>query len=207
MRWRGGIGMKPGAGLRATPWHCLGLALVLLAGAPTARAQQSVGRFDEAHTRFGVELLTRWGQRVHGDFPRYEGRIVALDDQRRQVRVRLLTSAVRIGDSERYTQMARGSSFFDAENHPFVEFVSDPIDIRTVETGGPLRGRLTIRDVTRIETFHILPASCARPARDCDVVAHGQVDRYAYGLDAWRLALDKDVRFSMRVRLDTDVSP
>ncbi|GAB3339918.1 YceI family protein [Marilutibacter aestuarii] len=183
------------------------MAIALLVGAPPGRAQQSVGRFDEAHTRFGVELLTRWGQRVKGDFPRYDGKIVALDDTRRQVRVRLLASAVRIGDSERYTQMARGDSFFDAVHFPYVEFLSDPIDIRLVETGGPLRGRLTIRDVTRIETFHLLPATCSRPARDCDVVAHGQVDRYAYGLDAWRLALDKDVRFTMRVRLAPDEQP
>ena len=174
---------------------------------PLAVAQQSVGRFDEAHTRFGVELMTRWGQRVKGDFPRYDGKIVALDDNRRQVRVRLLTGAMRIGESERYTQMARGDNFFDAARYPFVEFVSDPIDIRRVETGGPLRGRLTIRDVTRIETFHLLPTTCTRPARDCDVVAHGRIDRHDYDLDAWRLALDKDVRFSMRVRLAPDVVP
>ncbi|MBB1062034.1 YceI family protein [Marilutibacter spongiae] len=197
---------RTGRGAWRARW-CAGLAAALLAAALPASAQQSVGRFDEAHTRFGVELLTRWGQRVKGDFPRYDGRIVALDDTRRQVRVRLLASAVRIGDSDRYTQMARGESFFDAAHFPYVEFVSDPIDIRMVETGGPLRGRLTIRDVTRIETFHLLPATCTRPARACDVVAHGQVDRYAYGLDAWRLALDKDVRFTMRVRLAPDEQP
>ncbi|WP_249041053.1 YceI family protein [Marilutibacter maris] len=178
---------------------------LLLLGSPLpASAQQKIGAFDPEHTRFGVELRTRWGQRVVGRFPRYQGELVAVDEDRRQVRVRLATAAVRIGDSERYTAMARGKAFFDAEHYPEVEFVSDPVSEEDVRRGGTLRGRLTIRGVTRYETFQLQPATCARPGRDCDVIASGRIDRYDYGLDAWKLALDNHVRFIMQVRLDKD---
>ncbi|MCF7222903.1 YceI family protein [Marilutibacter chinensis] len=185
------------------------LCCVLLLGLPLlASAQHAIGVFDPEHTRFGVELRTRWGQRVVGRFPRYDGELVAVDERRHQVRVRLATAAVRIGDSERYTAMARGEAFFDASRYPEIEFVSDPVGEDEVRRGGQLRGRLTIRGVTRYEAFQLLPATCDRPGLDCDVVASGRIDRYDYGLDAWKLALDNHVRFTMRVRLlDKDPGP
>jgi polyisoprenoid-binding protein YceI len=169
--------------------------------------QQHIEMFDPGHTRFGVELRTRWGQRVAGVFPQYEGELARLDDGRHQVRVRLDAGSVRIGDSVRYTTMARGEDFFDTARYPWIEFRSDPLTDAVVRYGGPLRGRLTIRDVTRIETFTLQPAECARPGRDCDVVASGWINRHDYGLDAWRLALGSQVRFTMRVRLAGDKRP
>ncbi|WP_167285336.1 YceI family protein [Marilutibacter alkalisoli] len=187
-------------------WRCW-LASGLLLAVPVAAAQQTVGEFDREHTRFGVELRTRWGQRVMGEFPRYDGELVMVDERRRQVRVRLDTASFVVAGSDRYTQMARGEAFFDAGQHPQVEFVSDPVGEDEVRRGGALRGRLTIRDVSRIETFELQPATCARPGRDCDVVASGRIDRHDYGLSAWRFALDNHVRFTLQVRLDKDAQP
>ena len=202
--WRSG-GWRRRAGPAAARPRRRWLFGLLLLGCPLlAPAQQRIGVFDPEHTRFGVELRTRWGQRVVGRFPRYEGELVAVDAHRHQVRVRLAAAAVRIGDSERYTAMARGKAFFDAARFPEIEFVSDPVGEDEVRRGGELRGRLTIRGVTRYEIFQLLPATCDRPGRDCDVVASGRIDRYDYGLDAWKLALDNHVRFTMRVRLAGD---
>ena len=55
--------------------------------------------------------------------------------------------------------------------------------------------------ISRIETFAVAPATCARPGIDCDVVASGSVDRGDFGLDQWRLALTDTVSFDLRVRL------
>ncbi|MBB1087309.1 YceI family protein [Lysobacter sp. SG-8] len=189
LRWRGGWG------------------LLLAACAAHASGQALTGELDATRSAFGVELRTRWGQVVEGRFPDFEGQVAMLDGDRRQVRVRLTTATVRIGDSPRYSAMARGDRFFDSGRHPSIEFISDPIDLAMVEKGGPLRGRLTIRGVTRIERFLLLPASCARPGIDCDFVATGGVDRHDYGLDGWRLALDDTVRFTMRVRLAEEPAP
>jgi polyisoprenoid-binding protein YceI len=157
--------------------------------------------FDRGHTEFGFQLRTTWGQQVTGSFPEYDGEMVVMADGRHQVRIRLRTDAVQIDGSERYTQIARGENFFAAERYPLIEFVSEPHRVELVHDGGRLRGRLTMHGVSRMENFTLLPATCARPGVDCDVVARGSVDRNEYGLDGWQLLLRDRVRFTMRVRL------
>lgn len=168
---------------------------------PTLQAPAHARRFDPAHTRFGFELRTRWGQRVQGHFPVYDGAVEVLDDGRHLVRVRLSTADVEVDDSERYTAMARGERFFDAARHPLIEFVSDPYRAELVHDGGQLRGYLAMHGTRRREDFTLLPATCQRPGTGCDVEARGVVDRGDYGLDGWRLALARSVRFTLRVRL------
>lgn len=165
-----------------------------------ARGIASTG-FDAVHTRFGFELRTRWGQQVQGLFPSHDGALVRLPDGRNQVHIQLRTGDVVVEDSERYTAIARGERFFDAARYPLIEFVSEPHLAALAHEGGQLRGRLTLHGVSRIETFTVAAATCARPGIDCDVVAHGSVDRRDYGLDGWRWALTDTVRFNMRVRL------
>ncbi|QSX79945.1 YceI family protein [Lysobacter solisilvae] len=157
-------------------------------------------RLDPAHSRFGFELRTRWGQRVDGNFPRYEGEVIPLPDGRRRVRIRLATGSVEVAGSDRYTRFARSPSFLDAAHHPWVEFTSEPYVGELVRAGGPLRGTLSLRGVSKPETFTLKPSACPRPAHDCDVVAYGRVNRADYGLQTWRWAVQDDVRFTLRVR-------
>jgi polyisoprenoid-binding protein YceI len=82
-----------------------------------------------------------------------------------------------------------------------VEFQSDPYSGELVRAGGPLRGTLTLRGITRQETFVLAPGDCLRPATDCDVVAQGTISRANYGLETWRWAVTDTVRFNLRVRL------
>ncbi len=169
-----------------------------------ARAQQPgvrIMRLDPAHTAFGFELRTRWGQLVQGQFPVYEGVVLALPDGRRQVRIRLAADEVDVAGSERYTVMARGEGFFDAARHPDIEFVSDPHDDALARNGGPLRGHLRMHGVTRPETFAVAPAACTAAGQDCDAHASGSVTRSDYGIGGLRLMLSDRVRFTMQVRL------
>lgn len=177
--------------------------LLLLCLLPWPAAAQA---FDPMHTRFGFELRTRWGQRVVGTFPRYQGEVIRLPDGRHQVRISLDTDAVEVAGSPRYTAMARGEGFFDAARHPQIEFVSEPHTDALLHDGGPLRGRLSIHGVQRQETFALTPTACVRPGLDCDVVAQGTIRRDDYGLDGWQLALRNHVRFNLSVRL-RDGSP
>lgn len=173
------------------------LLLALLLPQAPARA----GVFDPEHTRFDFQLRTRWGQRVAGRFPRYEGDVQVLGDGRHRVRVVLLTSAVDVARSPRYTAMARGERFFDAARHPRIVFESDAYAPELLARGGTLRGRLQLHGVERVEAFQLEPATCARPGRDCDIVARGSVQRDAYGMDAMGFALGRRVDFTLRVRL------
>lgn len=185
----------------AIAWPPLLLAFVAFALCASARAAGTPGEIDPQFTRIGFTLKTRWGQALEGRFPRYEGRIETLADGRHRVRLRMSTREVEIVGHPNYTGFTRGEGFFEAERFPAVEFVSEPYALSLIERGGPLAGQLTIRNVSRRETFVVEPAACPRPALDCDVVAGGAVRRSDYGVDRWIFAVSDIVRFTLRLRM------
>ncbi|HEY4559445.1 MAG TPA: YceI family protein [Lysobacter sp.] len=155
---------------------------------------------DASRSRIDFDVHTRIGSSVRGRFPVFEGRVDALPDGRRQVRLRLSTRDLEVGESTRYTRLARGPQLFDAERHPVIEFVSEPFAPELVHHGGTLAGRLRMRGIERTERFELVPAACERPGHDCPILATGRVSRDDYGLDGWRWALADRVRFLLNVR-------
>lgn len=178
----------------------LGCLLIASLAAFAAMAE----KVDTVTSRIGFTLTTRWGQTLEGRFPQYQGEIASADDGRHQVRLRLSARDVEIVDHPAYTRFTRGSGFFDAAHYPQVEFVSDAYPAALLRSGGPLIGTLSIRGIRRREVFEISPAGCAQPARDCDVVATGSIDRGDYGMARWSFALSDQVRFTLRVRVRAD---
>lgn len=175
------------------------VAALLLATAPASAA-----RIDDDASRVGFTLKTRWGQTLEGRFPVFDGEIRELDDGQRQVAFALSSREVEIVDNDSYTRLTRGKGFFDAERYPEVSFVSDPYPESLLRRGGALSGVLTIRGVQRREVFTVMASACPRPARDCDVVASGAVQRSDYGVDRWAFALGDSVRFQLRIRTAAD---
>lgn len=175
------------------------LALSLLWVVPAHAAGDGV--LDPAHTRLGFELRTRWGQRLEGNFPRYEGHVRVLPDGQHQVQLRMYTRDVEIVGFPRYTEWARGSHFFEADRYPVVSFISRPYSPQLLQTGGELAGDLSIRGISRPGSLTVEPSTCARPARDCDVVANGAVRRSDYDMDDWKLAINDRVVFHLRARV------
>ena len=165
-----------------------------LVGAATA------AEIDSGATQIGFTLKTRWGQSLHGRFPRHHGELETLPDDHRRARLVMSARDVEIVDHPSYTAMTRGKGFFEADRFPDVEFVSDPFPARMLVEGGKLGGYLTIRGIRRHETFSIAPGECARPALDCEFVASGSVRRSDYGVDRWVLAVSDRVRFVLRLR-------
>jgi polyisoprenoid-binding protein YceI len=159
---------------------------------------------DPVASQIGFTLRTRWGQALHGRFAEARGEVAELPDGRHQVRLQLSARSVEILDHPSYTRLTRGDGFFDAAQYPQVEFVSDAYSPQLLHSGGALPGVLTIRDVRRREVFTISPATCARPARDCDVIANGSIHRADFGMDRWTFALSDKVVFSLRVRVRGD---
>lgn len=159
------------------------------------------GAFDPEHTRLGFELRTRWGMKLEGVFPRYEGEARTLPDGRHQVVLRMHTRQVEIVGHPRYTEWARSPKFFEAERYPLVVFVSKPYDEALLRHGGQLEGDLVIRGISRPRSMTVEPAACARPAKECDVVATGAVRRSDYDMDDWMLAVNDRVVFVLRARL------
>lgn len=139
--------------------------------------------------------------KLEGVFPRHQGGVKQLPDGRMQVQLRMSTRDVEIEDHPRYTEWTRSSRFFDAARYPAVVFVSDPYTEELLRQGGPLGGELSIRGITRPETLSVAPATCNRPARECDVVVTGAVRRSDYDMDDWKMAVNDRVVFVLRARL------
>jgi polyisoprenoid-binding protein YceI len=175
-----------------------------LAATAATHAAAPPNSIDPATSRVGFTLTTRWGQVLQGRFPRYEGEVAATDDGRHQVRLRLSTRDVEILGHPAYSRLTRGGGFFDATHYPQVEFVSDAYPPALLHSGGKMTGTLSIRGVRRHEVFVVSPATCAEPARDCDVVATGSIDRSDYGMGRWDFALSSEVRFNLRMRVRAD---
>lgn len=184
-------------------WVSCGLAL-LCTGLMSAAMADS---FDPVQSRFGFELRTRWGLKLDGVFPRYEGEVKQLADGRQQVVLRMSTQSVEIVDHPRYTEWTRSEKFFDAERYPVVAFVSQPYDPELLRHGGSLAGELSIRGITRPKTLSVAASTCARPAHDCDVVATGAVRRSDYDMDDWMMAVSDRVVFVLRARLKPGATP
>jgi polyisoprenoid-binding protein YceI len=170
---------------------------VLFAACGASHAQA----FDPARSRINFDVHTRVGTAVRGQFPVFEGRVDTLADGRHQVHLRLSARDLVIGESARYTRLARGPQLFDSENHPVIEFDSDPYAPALARDGGALEGRLRMHGVEHRERFVLAPAGCDRPGVDCPILATGRVSRHDYGLDGWRWALADPVRFRIDVRL------
>lgn len=173
---------------------------LLLAAATLAAAAE----IDGAASQAGFSLQTRWGQTLQGRFPSVRGEVDALADGRRRVRLELATGDVEILGHPGYTRFTRGQGFFAAARWPQVEFLSDPYPPALLQHGGTLGGSLRIRGIARHTVFLIEPATCARPGRDCDVVASGRIRRSDFDMARWRAAISEDVAFALRIRLRPD---
>ena len=186
----------------AAPGWLLGLSLALagwLLAAAEARAQAG---FDRSQSWLGFEVYTRFGQRVAGEFPDFDGTVESLPDGRHQVRLRVATYKAVIPDRPRYTSWMRSISFFDSVRHPWMEFVSDPYPPGLLHEGGVLQGRLTLRGVTRPQQLQVLPAACARPGLDCTIQVNGHIDRSDFGMREWQVALADKVWLMASLHLD-----
>ena len=185
---------------------CAALVLAATPGRAQAPASASTAAetavaFDTANSWLGFEVRTRFGQRMAGEFPRYEGVVEHLPDGLHRVRLRIATSEAVIPDRPRYTAWMRSQSFFDAIRHPWMEFVSEPYAPELLRDGGQLRGRLDLRGVTREERLEVARATCTRPGLDCDIRVAGSIERADYGMREWQFALADEVRLEVRVRL------
>ncbi len=178
----------------------IGVALMLCA------TLVSAARIDPVASHIGFTLKTRWGQVLEGRFPDAQGEVAELRDGRHQVSLKLAARTVEIVGHDAYTRLTRGEGFFDADEYPWVQFVSDAYSPGLLRDGGALPGMLTIRNVHRREVFTISPSHCMQPARQCDVIASGVIRRQDYGVNRWNMALSDKVRFTLRVRVSEEVA-
>ncbi|WP_329742073.1 YceI family protein [Dyella sp. A6] len=149
---------------------------------------------------FGVRLL--WLHEISGSFhhikgsvqpgPHADSMIVAAD-----IDVDSVTM-----DSARMRRWVLAKEFFDAASYPTIRFISDPVPRSTLEHGGPLPGKLSVRGVTAAEHFTLHPMHCSGPApAPCRIELDGTLIRSEFGMTAHRATLSNRVRLNLAIVL------
>jgi polyisoprenoid-binding protein YceI len=175
------------------------LLLGLLSAAPMAWPADFAIDTGRSHAEFAVRLL--WLHNVKGRFTQIDG-TVKLDPQGlATVDARIATDSVTM-HSERFRQWMMGPEFFDAGRYPTIHFLSEPVPLTRLTTGGTLAGQLSLRGVSRPVRFELLPEDCRSLATaTCKIEARGFISRSAFGMTSHQAALSDHVRLAMMIVL------
>jgi polyisoprenoid-binding protein YceI len=216
---RCGSGGKP----RRACWrHLLPVALLLgSACAPAAAAAtDGSGRLQidstRSHAEFSVRLL--WLRQINGRFDHIYGTLAwspasppaaaataaANPGPYGIVDAWIDVASVRMPEA-RYERWLLAPEFFDAAHYPRVHFVSAPVPLTLLASGGALQGRLTMRGVTRPVVFDTLPSACPQPqSAPCTIKVAGTVRRSDFGMRGHRTALSDRVQLGLLIVLSPD---
>jgi len=168
--------------------------------------QRSVVHFD-----IGVLLVLRRS----GTFSSLEGTIeVDSQAQSASIRVRIPAATAHMKDPDQ-TRLLLSDDFFDAAQHPWIEFSSEAFSLKPSSSARQVRGRLLIRGVERSVVFSVTAGACldAPGTAPCNVRVDGQVKRSNFGMVSHRRTLGDQVRLRIEVALDpiganaTDTKP
>ena len=151
-----------------------------------------------SHADFEVKLL--WLVGVHGRFDHVHGTI-AIDrfSNSATVDARIDTHTVSMR-TRSYETWVKSTEFFDTQHYPEIRFVSEPIPLQRLQTGGEIEGALTVRSVTQHVRFNLIAPTCpAAESENCPIEAAGSIERSEFGMHSQRGALSNKVelRFSI----------
>lgn len=169
----------------------------LTVASATAAAQQ----IDPVGTQLGFETRTRYGQRLTGRFPVFDGRLETLADGRQRLSLRLDAGKAYFPKNEIYNRMLLGDGFFAVAQFPDITFVTNAYSPSIATTGGQVEGQLTLRGITETVVLQVAPATCEHPGYHCPVIGRGEVSRVKHGMDGWQWAVSDRVVFVFQVRL------
>ena len=163
---------------------------------------------DPSHTAIGFQARHAMVTNVRGAFKEFEGtaHVDTANPASSKVELKIAVNSVDTGNADRDGHLA-SADFFDAENHPFITFVSTSVaqDGEVWE----VTGDLTIKGVTKPVTVPFeFVGSAQDPFGNTRVGFEGEttISRKDWGL-TWNAALETGgVLVSEKVKLSFDVS-
>lgn len=180
--------------------HAKHLGWLVLLLAPLVFAERY--SIDPTHTspQFAVDHLGFSVQR--GRFDRSSGTLdLDLEAKTGKVQVTIEAASLSSGDAKR-DQRLKGSSFFDVETYPVIEFSSTSFEW-SGEYPTEIRGELSLRGVIRPVVLNISRFKCGfhlfNLARACGADAHLTIKRSDYGMDSWLSSIGNDVDITLQV--------
>ena len=175
-------------------------ALLIAAALPVAAQEPTTVPLDPTRSLAEFDVRVMWMFDVHGKFGLVNGS-VRLDRAAQIVQVEARIDARGVDmRRESYEEWVRSPEFFDVEAHPQIRFESEPFPLATLDLGGDIVGRLTVRGVTRQTRWNVRASECpGRAAIDCPVFADGSIERSEFGMTTRRATLSDKVRLHFRI--------
>lgn len=170
------------------------LAGLCAAAAVQAAAAQSRVFVMDGHSgtlNFSCEALGLTA--IEGGFTRFVAVIVIDEDAPETARAVVKVDAGSLTSDDRdWIEDMRGPDFFDVAAYPEFDFASHAA---AVEGPGRIRldGMLRLRGIVRPVSLHVRYTAADAPDGPAMVEAEGEVDRTAFGMDAYDLVLSDDV--------------
>ncbi len=155
---------------------------------------------DGPASRVDFRVRPAWRRRLDGHFDALLGTLDTLVDGRLRVRVSLASDSATFTDSALATRLMRSPAFFDAAEHPWIRFSSNPFTTARLHEGGVLEGALDLHGRQRRVAFTLAPG-CADPGVACPIRAQGRISRRAFGMTSLRRLVGDEVDFTFDIRL------
>jgi polyisoprenoid-binding protein YceI len=186
------------AALRILAVLIFSLAATQPAPAQVPRTSQLV--LDGKRSAVDFEVKVFWLVGVHGRFNRVRGTI-SIDSFRNAaiVDARIDATAVSMRSAS-HEEWVKSSEFFDATHFPEIHFVSDPIPLQRLQSGGEIEGTLTLRGISKTVRFELRPPTCpGASGEDCPVEAEGSIRRSDFGMHSHHGTLSDKVDLSFTI--------
>ncbi|MFO8233998.1 MAG: YceI family protein [Bacteroidales bacterium] len=168
-------------------------------------AQSTKWQIDKSHTK--IQFVTKHMKisNVTGQFKEYSGDIKADQEDFTDVDIRVTIPVESIDtDNEKRDEHLRGEDFFEVEEYPEIKFQSVSIS-KEGDSQYKLKGELTIKDVTRTETFKMEHLGTVEAMGDirAGFKLTGKIDRFDYNVD-WDSSFGQGLVVGRDVEINID---
>lgn len=159
-------------------------------------------RVDPTHSSvyFAADHLGFSFQR--GRFDRLSGQLdINLESKTGYVEIAVETASLSSGNEERDKRL-KGSGFFDVEQFPAINFVSQRFDWKAQNLVG-VEGELTLLGVTRTIYINVSRFKCGFHlfdlARACGAEGNLSIKRSDFGMDSWLSVIADEVQITLQI--------
>jgi polyisoprenoid-binding protein YceI len=150
-------------------------------------------QLDKVHSSISFQVKHMMIAKAKGEFTEFdievEGDVNQLESSK--VKVTIQAASIDTKNEDRDNHL-RSADFFDVENYPTITFLSDSVK-KVSDDEYEVTGQLTIKDVTKTETFKVEFNGQSKHPMTGSIVAgfdvEGKINREDYGL-TWNAALE-----------------
>lgn len=181
---------------------CALLVLLFGGGSMATPAQETTSiALDSGQSSASFIVHMRIRRPTEGKLTKVSGQLRGTPASGWEVLVQVDGSSLHLDGPRWMERVTRSDAFLAVDRFPAIGFDSEHFTDAMLRTGGPLRGQLTLRGLTRPVSFKLLPSACDQPGRDCDIQVQGTISRHAFGMNAYRALVKDNVDFHIRARL------